>query len=114
MTPAIAVEPTSMMAVTVMPEISAGMDSGINTFQMMVHVFAPIDSAASITPLSISLSPISTRRAQNGDAPMMRAGNAPCTPMIVPMMAFVNGMSNMIKMMNGMALNRLTRKAVMP
>lgn len=61
-TPATAVDPTKAIAVTVIPEIKAGSDSGINTFNTIVQVVAPIDFAASITPLSISLSAISTSR----------------------------------------------------
>src|SRR5699024_1260594 len=114
MTPAMAVEPTSMMAVTVMPEMRAGMDSGMSTFRMMVHVSAPMDSAASMTPLSISLSPLSTSLAYNGPEPMISAGIAPFGPMMVPIITFVNGIRRMISMMNGIALNRFTRNAVIP
>lgn len=62
-TPATAVEPTKAIAVTVIPDINAGIASGNNTFLTTVHVVAPIDQAASITPLSISLKAISTNLA---------------------------------------------------
>ena len=62
-TPAIAVEPTKAIAVTVIPDTNAGIASGNNTFLTTVHVLAPIDHAASITPLSISLNAISTNLA---------------------------------------------------
>ena len=62
-TPAIAVEPTNAMAVTVIPETNAGMASGSKTFLTTVQVLAPIDNAASITPLSIYLNAISTNLA---------------------------------------------------
>ena len=63
MTPATAVEPTNAMAVTVMPDTNAGIASGKSTFLTPFQVLAPIDQAASITPLSISLNAISTNLA---------------------------------------------------
>lgn len=59
-TPATAVEPTKAIAVTVMPDTSAGIASGKRTLRITVQVLAPIDQAASMTPLSISLKAIST------------------------------------------------------
>ncbi len=52
--------PTKAIVVTVIPDTNAGNDSGINTFKIIVLVFAPIAFEASITPLSISRSAIST------------------------------------------------------
>lgn len=39
---------------------------------------------------------------------MIKAGNAPVGPLIVPNTTLVNGINKRIKMMNGIALNKFT------
>ncbi len=41
---------------------------------------------------------------------MIKAGNAPVGPLIVPSIKLVNGINNKIKIINGIALNKLTMK----
>src|SRR5699024_12701907 len=96
MTPATAVEPTKAIAVTVIPEIIAGIASGKSTFLTTVQVVAPIDQAASITLLSICLKAISTNLALKGAALIINAGKAPVGPLIVTNSNLLNGINNKI------------------
>ena len=72
---------------------------------------APIASAASTTPLSISRNPISTNRAKNGDEAMIKAGNAAFGPVIEPTRVLVTGSNNTIKIINGIERKTLTKIA---
>ena len=83
-----------------------GFASGKMISRIIVHGEAPTDTAASITPRSISLAADSTIRAKKGIAATESGTAAAVGPIIVPTNAFVNGIKNTSKIMNGIDLTR--------
>ena len=90
------------------PVMSAGLASGMMTFQMMRNVDAPMDCAASMTPASTSLAADSTMRATYGAAAMTSVTITARLPRLVPTTNFATGSMATMRMMNGMLRRALT------
>ena len=90
------------------PSSSAGHASGSNTLAIIWSGEAPIDSAASITPGSISLREFSTTRATNGTAATASGKMAPRVPIDTPTSNFVIGINKKSKITNGIERPVLT------
>ncbi len=84
------------------PRASAGTASATMTLVRMVHRVAPRDWAASTSPTGTSRMPISTSRAKKGMPAMVSGTMAAVGPMKDPTSRRVNGMSRIMRMMNGM------------
>ena len=84
-----------------LPLMSDGVASGMKTFQMSCHVLAPMDWAASMTPLSTSRRDCSIRRATKGAAATTRGTTVALLPMVVPTSQRVKGMMAIIRMRKG-------------
>src|SRR5699024_8111632 len=88
------------MIVIVKPLIMAGLASGKIISFIIVHGWAPTETAASITPRSISRAADSTSLAKNGIAATESGTEAAVGPIVVPTILSVKGnkkTSNMIK-----------------
>ena len=90
------------------PVMSAGLASGMMTFQMMHSVDAPMDCAASMTPALTSLAADSTMRATYGAAAMTSVTITARLPRLVPTTNFATGSMATMRMMNGMLRRALT------
>ena len=97
-----AVRPTRLTKVIMVPRTMPGMLSRSSTRQMMAQVPMPMDWAASISPLSTSASAASTCRVKKGTVPKTRGTMAPAVPMAVPAISRVRGISAASRMMKGM------------
>ena len=96
------------MSVIVALLIKDGNASGSRTFVTICNGLAPKALAVSINPLGTSNKLFSTNRAMNGAAPILNGTSAAYTPIEVPTNALVNGISQTIKMINGMERNTFT------
>ena len=90
------------------PVMSAGLASGMMTFQMMRSVDAPMDCAASMTPALTSFAADSTMRATYGAAAMTSVTITARLPRLVPTTNFATGSMATMRMMNGMLRRALT------
>ena len=90
------------------PVMSAGLASGMMTFQMIRNVDAPMDCAASMTPALTSLAADSTMRATYGAAAMTSVTITARLPRLVPTTNFATGSMATMRMMNGMLRRALT------
>ena len=84
------------------PTISEGLASGRSTLQITWKGLAPIESDASISPLSTSRSEDSTIRAINGAAAITSGTMVALEPMVVPVMKRVIGITAISRIKNGM------------
>ena len=105
--PAIAVSPTRFIKVIVIPRERAGMLSRMYTLKMIPSLEQPIDCAASIRPGFTPASAASAWREKNGTVPTMSGKIEPATPMEVPLMIRVSGISRNSRIMNGTERRRL-------
>ena len=94
-----------LIIVRVSPDTIEGTASFNITLKTIWKSDAPKDFAASITPLSTSLSDDSIILATKGAAAKVNGTMAASLPMEVPTIALVNGIINTIKIINGKLLN---------
>ena len=87
--------------VTVRARINAGFASTNKTLRIISHVLAPVETAASITPLSTSLKAPSTSLAKNAIDAIDNDTDAASAPMDVPTRILVTGINTIIKIING-------------
>ena len=91
--PAMAVHPSIDITDKVMPDTSEGMASFIITLNIICNFVAPKDLAASISPSSTSFNAFSIILAINGAAAIVIGTIAAVSPILVPTINLVNGLS---------------------
>ena len=91
--PAIAVQPKIDITDKVMPDTNEGMASFTITLNIICVFVAPKDLAASINPSSTSFNELSIILAINGAAAIVIGTIAAVSPILVPTINLVNGLS---------------------
>src|SRR5690606_30821193 len=106
--PAIAEYETTATSVTVNPRMSPGVASGSTTRHTRAGTPAPMERAASIKPGWTSSSAASTSLAKNGTGAIGAGTVAAALPIVVPVVALVNGTTATMSSTNGALRPMLT------